>query len=369
VWSEWSLGGDGGDTAADPTDPNYFYGEYQFLGVFRSVNGAGQYSAQGIISGLADAGGAANFIAPLVLDPNDPNRLLAGGLSLWVTLNPKASIPSAVTWSAIKSPIPGNSYISAIAVQPGNSDAIWVGHNSGAVYRTANGTSATPTWTPAGAGLPARMVTSLAAINAGTAYATFGGFASDNVWRTTNGGASWNNIHRALPAAPVYSLVVGPVNPSWLYVGTEVGIFDSENGGVTWSAQDGPLDACVQELSWIGYATLLAATHGRGLWEVTLAGATAAGPAPSPAFALVGAEPNPTARELRVAFSLPTEAPARLELLDIAGRALAVRDVGALGPGHHVLDLTESRALPAGVYLLRLTQSGRSLTQRAVIVR
>jgi hypothetical protein len=102
---------------------------------------------------------------------------------------------------------------------------------------------------------------------------------------------------------------------------------------------------------------------------VTLAGAAAAGPAPSPAFALAGAEPNPTARELRVAFSLPTEAPARLELLDIAGRALAVRDVGALGPGHHVLDLTESRALPAGVYLLRLTQSGRSLTQRAVIVR
>jgi len=369
AWTEWSLGGDGGDTAADLTDPDYFYGEYQFLGVFRSVNGAGQYSAQGILGGLADAGSAANFIAPLVLDPNSPNRLLAGGQSLWLTLNPKASTPSAVTWSAIKAPVDGNSNISAIAVQPGNSNRIWVGHNSGAVYRTLNGATATPTWTFAGTGLPARMVTSLAAVNSGTAYATFGGFSSDNVWRTTNGGASWNSIHRNLPSAPIYSLVVGPTNPSWLYVGTEVGIFASEDGGVTWSAQDGPVNACVQELSWIGYATLLAATHGCGLWEVTLAGAAATDPAASPAFALAGARPNPATRELRVAFSLSSDTPARLELLDVAGRELASRDVGALGPGHHALELTESRALPAGFYLLRLTQSGRSLTQRAVIVR
>lgn len=43
------------------------------------------------------------------------------------------------------------SQIGAIAVVPGNSDVIWVGHSNGMVFRTTNGTSATPSWQRVGA--------------------------------------------------------------------------------------------------------------------------------------------------------------------------------------------------------------------------
>lgn len=85
------FGGDGGFCAADPTDPNFFYGEYVYLQIHRSTN-AGT-SASYIYSGIGDAGSRANFIAPFILDPNNPNTLLAGGQQLWRSVNVKASTP------------------------------------------------------------------------------------------------------------------------------------------------------------------------------------------------------------------------------------------------------------------------------------
>ena len=86
-------------------------------------------------------------------------------------------------------------------------------------------------------------------------------------------------------------------------------------------------------------------------------------------FALGGVSPNPAARDLAVAFSLPDAAPARLEAFDLAGRRVAAREVGPLGGGSHEVRLGEGRSLAPGVYLLRLTRGARTLTARAVIVR
>ena len=87
------------------------------------------------------------------------------------------------------------------------------------------------------------------------------------------------------------------------------------------------------------------------------------------ALALAGLRPNPAVRDLAVAFSLLDASPARLEVLDITGRMVLERQVGALGPGSHVVSLAQGRPLPAGIYLLRLTQGGRSLTARGAVIR
>jgi photosystem II stability/assembly factor-like uncharacterized protein len=55
-----------------------------------------------------------------------------------------------------------------------------------------------------------------------------------NVWKRDSNGA-WTDIHHNLPSAPVYSLVISPFNPAFLYVGTEVGVFASSDGGQNWS--------------------------------------------------------------------------------------------------------------------------------------
>ena len=87
------------------------------------------------------------------------------------------------------------------------------------------------------------------------------------------------------------------------------------------------------------------------------------------AFALQGAQPNPTAGAFTIAVTLPDAAATQLELVDIAGRRVAEREVGSMGAGHHVVDLTGGRSMPAGVYLVRLSRAGGTLTTRISVVR
>ena len=86
-------------------------------------------------------------------------------------------------------------------------------------------------------------------------------------------------------------------------------------------------------------------------------------------FGIEGVRPNPSEGAMSVALALESAAPARLEVLDVAGRRVLAEEVGALGPGEHVLLLEKTARLPAGVYTVRLSQSGRLVMVRAAIVR
>lgn len=265
------FGGDGGFCAADQTDLNYFYGEYINLQIYRSTNGG--HSAGYIYNGITDAGtSCANFVAPFVLDPSNPNTLLAGGAHLWRSTNVKTPQPS---WTAIKPALGCNNNISATAVAPNNSNIIWVGYNDGSVWYTTNGTATNPTWTQANNGLPARYCTRLTVSMppgglSATIYACFGSFNSGNVWKTTNNGATWTNIHNNLPQIPIYSLVVSPLDSSQLYAGTQMGVFASSDGGAHWSpSNEAPANTVVDELFWVG-TNLVAATHGRSMFTATI---------------------------------------------------------------------------------------------------
>ncbi len=86
------------------------------------------------------------------------------------------------------------------------------------------------------------------------------------------------------------------------------------------------------------------------------------------AFALRGATPNPASGELSIQFSLVRPGPATLALIDVAGRTVASQDVGRMGPGEHAVRMGSARLAP-GVYLVRLTQFGRSVGTRVVITR
>ena len=87
------------------------------------------------------------------------------------------------------------------------------------------------------------------------------------------------------------------------------------------------------------------------------------------ALALRGVRPNPTDGDLTLQFSLPDAAPAKVEVMDLAGRRVLARDVGKLGAGEHAVNLTAERRLPSGVYVIRLTRAGQARTTRTVIVR
>ncbi len=261
------YGGDGGWCASENASGGYHYGEYVYLQIHRSTNDG--VSSSYIYSGISDAGSSsgANFIAPFVLDPNDANRMFAGGRSLWRSNNVRATTPS---WTAVKATISNN--ISAVTVAPGNSNLVWVGHNNGNVYVSTNALATTPTWTQRDNGTPAlpnRVVTRLVVDPANTAivYATFGGYNSDNLWKSTNSGVTWAAVSTTLPAAPVRDLEIHPTM-GWLYAATEVGLLVSENGGTSWTSTATPANVSIDELFWSSGALYLV-THGRSMYRQT----------------------------------------------------------------------------------------------------
>ncbi|TMQ56367.1 MAG: T9SS type A sorting domain-containing protein [Candidatus Eisenbacteria bacterium] len=94
----------------------------------------------------------------------------------------------------------------------------------------------------------------------------------------------------------------------------------------------------------------------------------AGGQAPAQ-FALRGVTPNPARHELQASFSLRDSRAATLALFDVSGRQLEARRVEGMGPGWHTVEVGRRSNLAAGVYFIRLTQDGRSLTTRAAVVR
>jgi hypothetical protein len=74
---------------------------------------------------------------------------------------------------------------------------------------------------------------------------------------------------------------------------------------------------------------------------------------------------NPVTGPLVVRFSLPSPDRATLSVYDVSGRHVLSLEVGSSGAGPHVLVLG---SLPAGVYVVRLSQAGRSLSARTVVI-
>jgi hypothetical protein len=92
------------------------------------------------------------------------------------------------------------------------------------------------------------------------------------VWITRNGGVDWFPPASALPPAPVRAVAVHPRRPQLVYLGTEVGVFASEDAGGHWSpTNEGPANVSVDDLIWLG-ETLVAVTHGRGMFRIDLSG-------------------------------------------------------------------------------------------------
>jgi hypothetical protein len=294
------FGGDGGWCAADPTNPNVFYGEYVYLNIHRNTDGgksddtagdryisgqfwnaaAGEWTWKPLPFRIPDAMNFDSlFIAPFILDPNNASRILAGGLSLWETTNAKAAntLNSGPRWRSIKSS--QGEYISAIAVARGNSSLVWVGHEHGSVFKSTNATAAQPVWQRMGATgaqplVANRYCTRIAVDPADSriVYVAFGGFVKENIWVTRDGGAKWTNLGTELPAAPVKGIAIHPRRTNHLYLGTEVGLFASENSGQSWSpTNEGPANVAVDDLFWMN-ETLVCATHGRGMFKIDLSG-------------------------------------------------------------------------------------------------
>ncbi len=282
--SNWyqATTGDGGYCAINYNNPSIMYGEYVYLSVQKSTDNGDSYSDA--YSGITDvdSNATALFIAPLVMDPNNPDILVAGGSKIWRTVN------GASSWFEIRDTI--GSYnnsdgdkifyrCSAIDIAKDYSWLIWVGYQNGHIARTYNGGDTWERVDNNSAELPNRFVTDIAINpnNHDEVWVTFGGYDYNRVWFTDDAGDTWQNrsgtAPNNLPAIQVNTIRVHPSNGNYIYVGTDMGVFASQDKGLTWSVtshypdNEGPVNTEVHELFWQGNEFLVAATFGRGMFR------------------------------------------------------------------------------------------------------
>jgi hypothetical protein len=79
--------------------------------------------------------------------------------------------------------------------------------------------------------------------------------------------------------------------------------------------------------------------------------------------------PNPASSPLHVEFSLPTDAPATFEMVDVAGRRWLHNELGVLAPGRHEATVSLAGLPGPGVFWLHLTQAGHGVVSKVIVVR
>ena len=155
---------------------------------------------------------------------------------------------------------------------------LWCATTSGQVYRLTRSGSAWAVRAVHAPPLPAgQWIWDVAGVpdNDATVAVAFSGFGlADHVWRgevPATGAAAWTPASSGLPDVPMYALCLTSAT-EW-YVGTDIGVYRSSDGGQRWEAwSQGLPNTAVYDLRQRTGSTLLrAATHGRGLWEIDTA--------------------------------------------------------------------------------------------------
>ena len=278
--SNWSqvFGGDGGYVAVDPTVPDIIYVETTRLSLRKSEN-AGQ-SFMSATSGISEPINNFLFINPFAMDPITPQRLWSGAHFVWRTDD------AAASWAQANNGVLGGT-VSAIAVADSDSNYVLAGtgrrftfDTGGFIHRTNIGLTSTASTEWPGVQPRTGFVSWLTfdPNNVNVAYATYSTFGGTHVWKSTDAGATWDGIdgtgNTGIPDVPVHSIVVDSSNSQTLYLGTDIGIFVSLDGGATWARESTGFANTIVESLAIGSVgsnlNLFAFTHGRGAWRVPL---------------------------------------------------------------------------------------------------
>ncbi len=274
------FGGDGGYVAINPRDTSVMYVESQNGNLQKSTDGGASFASAAVglppdDGGFLDPSGSFIFITPFVLDPTQPKVLWIGGGVMYRTVD------AARSWQVASRPLKGR--VSAIAVAPSESGRVVAATENGLVYFAENALEA-----DAGTKWPRRRPSTAWATwvafdpnDADVVYLTYGGFGGPHVFRSANGGRRWRSIDGAgdagLPDIPVHVVVVDPDDGDRLFLGTDLGVFVTTDGGAGWAQENAGFGNIVTESLTLqregSRLALYAFTHGRGAWKVHVKGA------------------------------------------------------------------------------------------------
>ena len=288
------TGGDGFWAFVDPDDPDVVYNESQGGNLFRIRKSTLEQKEIKPSPKAGEPKYRFNWNTPIHLSPNDKGTIYYAAQFLfrskdrgdsWERISPDLTTNDPAKQKQMESgglttdnsTAENHCTIFVIAESPKNPDVIWVGTDDGNVQVTRDGGK---TWTNVVGNIPGlpknAWVSSVQAgpFDEGTTYATFDnhmvGDMKTYVFRTTDFGKTWEGLATAELKGYAHVVKEDVVNPDLLFLGTELGLFVSVDGGKQWSQFTGNLpNVAVRDIAIHPRDhDLILATHGRGVYIV-----------------------------------------------------------------------------------------------------
>lgn len=262
------LGGDGGFTHIDENEPNFQFGATTYSNFRRSADGGATWSSVNYSSS------SGMFINPSDYDDvNNKFYASATGGNYLIWNNPQnGSNFNTVSFSTFSS-----GTVSCLKVSPFTSNRVYIGTNNGSLLKIDNASSGSPVISNIS---PTALVTGVyfSSVNIGTSennlVVSVSNYGQPHVLVSQNGGTDWTNCTGNLPDIPVRWAMFHPEDNNKAIIATELGVFETDNlnGASTNWIQNGSFPFVKTNMLQYRYSdrTLLAATHGRGLWSTTL---------------------------------------------------------------------------------------------------
>lgn len=291
---DWeSIGaGDGFRVYPHPTKPWIMYSEMQGAeNIWRYDHKKRQTAIINPLEVIGDPKLRFNWNAPIATSKHNADRIYAGSQFLhksddmgntWVKVSPdlttndknKQNQENSGGLSADNSGAENHCTIFTIGESPLDENIIWVGTDDGNVQVT---TDAGKTWTNVTKniqGLPANTWCyhiEPSVFDKGIAYAVFDGHTQNDkkpyAYKTTDYGKTWKSIISADVTGFVRSIQEDYVNQNLLFLGTELGLYITVDGGINWSKFTNNMPSVPVHFMELHPTTndLVMATHGRGV--------------------------------------------------------------------------------------------------------
>jgi photosystem II stability/assembly factor-like uncharacterized protein len=295
--SDWFItnGGDGFESAIDPTNPNIVYAQSQYGGLVRYDKGSGQKVFIQPMPDINEDGYRWNWDSPLLISPHNHNTLyFAANIVFksqnrgddWEEISPDLSqqmdrnkLPvMGQVWSIdavmknASTTIYGN--VVALDESPIKEGLLYAGTDDGLIQVTQDGGE---NWVKYSVfpGVPKNTrVNMLIASkhNENVVYAIFNNHRSGDfkpyVLRSEDKGKTWLSISNNLPErGSAYCIQEDHVEVGMLFVGTEFGVYFTNNDGKNWTKLGGLPTIAVYDLDIQERENdLVAATFGRGFY-------------------------------------------------------------------------------------------------------
>ncbi|MFT6781301.1 MAG: hypothetical protein ACJA1A_001222, partial [Saprospiraceae bacterium] len=257
-------GGDGAYCHINQINPNFMVVSSQYGGFRATTNG----SFNSLDSYSQPGGEEIAFINPTDMD--DVNNFLYSG-----HLEGEFFRTNLVTKAAkvIKIPQLFSDQVSALEVDPNNSNLLYLGTDEGNIVRVTNPRSENPSGELIRSGSGYVRSVNVDPINSDRLLATYSNYGVQSVYFSENRGTTWTSIEGDLPDMPVRWGIFSPADNKEVILGTELGVWQGTIDGTSTSWSNISPEIGLARIDMIKYRTsdleLLAGTYGKGLYTTS----------------------------------------------------------------------------------------------------